>query len=118
PQGIAKIYEAVERLGHPAVVDYVAIADAFTPKLENGEPQHEEGHEIFVEAGADITCLCLLQDALLGCGYVPAPDYVTTGNYIRSDGETTATESGPGPSEERLQVMKLAVAIANGFVDG
>jgi hypothetical protein len=63
PQGIAKMHEALERLDHPAVVDYVVIADAFTPKMANGEPEHTDGHEIFLEAGADITCLCLLQCA-------------------------------------------------------
>jgi hypothetical protein len=84
PEGIAKIHEALERLGNPAIVDYIAIADAFTPKMANGEPEHDEGHEIFVEAGANITCICLLADALQGCGYVPAPDYETSGNYIKS----------------------------------
>ena len=79
PQGIAKIHEAIERLGHPAVVDYVDVADAFTPKMANGEPEHTDGHLVFSEAGADITCLCILHDALLECGYVPGAD----GNYVR-----------------------------------
>jgi hypothetical protein len=83
PQGIAKIHEAIDRLGRPPVVDYVDIADAFTPKMADGEPEHTYGHEIFSKAGADITCLCLLEDVLLECGYVPAPHETHGHKYIR-----------------------------------
>jgi hypothetical protein len=78
-QGIAKVHEAIKRLGHPDTVDYTDIADAFTPKMENGEPEHTDGHLTFSEAGADITCLCILEDAMRECGYVPGTD----GNYVR-----------------------------------
>jgi hypothetical protein len=43
-----------DRLGRPDFVSYTDIADAFTPKNENGEPEHTLGYLTFLEAGADI----------------------------------------------------------------
>jgi hypothetical protein len=47
--------------------------------MEDGEPEHTNGFETFLEAGVDITCDCVFRDALRECGY--ALD--THGNYVR-----------------------------------
>jgi hypothetical protein len=79
PEGVAKVAEAVGRLGYPDIVSYTDIADGFTLKSENGEPEHTLGYLTFLQAGADITCLCIFEDALQACGYTAGAD----GTYIR-----------------------------------
>ena len=69
PAGIELVRKAIERLGHPCTVTYVDIADAFTPKKENGEPCHIDGYEEYLSLGTDITCDCVLQFVLQHCGY-------------------------------------------------
>jgi len=69
PAGIQLARKAIERLGHPRRITYVDLADAFTPKMEDGEPCHIDGHEEYVNLGTDITCDCLLQFVLRHCGY-------------------------------------------------
>jgi hypothetical protein len=69
PAGIQLARKAIERLGHPCTVSYVDLADAFTPKKENGEPCHIDGYEEYLSLGTDITCDCVLQFVLRHCGY-------------------------------------------------
>jgi len=69
PEGIALARKAIERLGHPRRVTYADLADAFTPKMEDGEPYHEDGHHEYLKCGTDLTCDCVLQFVLQCCGY-------------------------------------------------
>jgi hypothetical protein len=69
PEGIELARKAIERLGHPNRVTYADLADAFTPKMENGEPCHEDGHHEYLKFGTDLTCDCVLQFVLQQCGY-------------------------------------------------
>jgi hypothetical protein len=74
PEGIRLARKAIECLGHPSVVDYVALANAFTPKTEDGTPCHEYGDHEYLKFGTDITCDCVLQFVLQCCGYACADD--------------------------------------------
>jgi hypothetical protein len=68
-EGIELARKAIERLGHPRDLTYVDLADAFTPRAEDGEPIHEDGHHEYLKFGTDITCDCILSFVLQQCGY-------------------------------------------------
>jgi hypothetical protein len=69
PAGVELVRQALDLLGHPAVVAYADIADAFTLKGEDGEPYHEMGHHGYLDLGTDITCDCVLRAIMRECGY-------------------------------------------------
>jgi hypothetical protein len=69
PEGIALVRKAIERLGRPRDITYVDLADAFTPRGEDGEPVHEDGHHEYLQFGTDITCDSVLRFVLQCCGY-------------------------------------------------
>ena len=69
PEGIQLARKAIECLGHPKRITYADLADAFTPKMEDGEPYHEDGHHEYLKCGTDLTCDCVLQFVLQCCGY-------------------------------------------------
>jgi hypothetical protein len=69
PEGIELARKAIDLLGHPGAVSYVDLADAFTPRAEDGEPIHEDGHHEYVKLGCDISCDCVLRFVLQCCGY-------------------------------------------------
>jgi hypothetical protein len=90
--GIQLVQKALDMLGHPEVVDYVDIADAFTPKIRDepnpdirGEPIHTEGHLKYLALGTDITCDCVLRRVLQQCGYTESD--LKGGEYVRTPRE-------------------------------
>jgi hypothetical protein len=88
PAGIALVRQALAVLGHPAIVDYVDVADAITPRIENapyldvhGVAIRTDGHHKYLALGTDITCDCVLTAVLARCGYVESD--LQCGKYVR-----------------------------------